>query len=154
MANVMTMTLTDATTDITWAIYKLLEDNKEALGLRMVFDGDRSLVSETPCISVIASDKTRELVTTGLGTDINFAVTLMLYHKRIQTEEMNEREVQELAEAVEDFLHLRANQTLGGLVIFGMITRVEPGYATRTDSVMRTTRMTWEARSRAYLPMN
>jgi len=147
-------TLTDATTDITWAIYRLLEDNKEALGLRMVFDGDRSLVSETPCISVIAGDKLRQLYATGLQTKVEFTVTLMLYHKRIQPEEVNEREVQELAETIEDFLHLYPNQTLGGLVVFGMVTRVEPGYATRQTSVMRTTRMTWEAQSRASLPLS
>ena len=150
----VTLTMTGHTTDVTWAIYKLLEDNKESFNIRQVFDGDRIVIPETPVICVTAGDKRRELYATGRTTRVEFTVYVMIYHKRIQTVEKNDREAQELAEALEDFLHLFENSTLDGLVIHGYVTRSEPGYANRSNSVMRTTRLTWEGESRHSLPMS
>lgn len=134
------------------AIFDLLEANKEELGILEVFDGDRQLIAVTPSVAVIAGDKTRELYGTSVMNKVNHSVVLMVYHKKIQTIEQNEREVQEFAEAIEAFLDRKANQTLGGLVVFGMVTRVEPGYANRDEKLMRTTRITWEAQSRHQMP--
>jgi hypothetical protein len=130
----------------------ILEAEKTTYGIQQVYDGDVNLVTETPSVAVTAGSKGREVYATGLMTKVDLQVVLMIYHNRIQEVQKQQREVMELSEGLEELFHLHANQTLGGLVIFGMFTSVEPGYADRQGTVLRTTRMTWEAQSRHGLP--
>lgn len=148
----MPQNLTDKITVVTGAIIDIFKAEQEALGLRDVWDGDMNMVPETPILAVIPSTKIRELNAAPVVARIDLQVALMLYHNRLQEVQKQGREVQELSEAVEEVLHRHVNQTLDGLVIFGMVTRVEPGYADRSGTILRTTRLTWEAQSRQQLP--
>jgi hypothetical protein len=146
------MALTDLMSVVTSALIEILEAEKAAYGIRQVFDGDVSIVPETPSVAVIPGQKNRELYGAGLMTKVDLSVALMIYHNRLQETQKTQREVIELSEGIEELFHRHGNQTLGSLVIFGMFTMVEPGYADRQGTVLRTTRMTWEAQSRHGLP--
>jgi hypothetical protein len=142
--------LTGDITVITRYWYEQLEANKGALGIRQVFDGDRILIQETPTVAVVAGQKSRELYGASMMSTVEMAVYFLVYHKRLQPSVLNEREVQELTQTIEDFIHSKVNAE--GRVQVGLVTLVEPGYADRQGTTFRTTRMTWEARSRDLLP--
>ena len=142
--------LTGDITVITRYWYDELEANKGSLGIRHVFDGDRILIAETPTVAVVAGPKQRELYGASMMTTVEMVVYFLVYHKRLQASVLNEREVQELSQSIEDFIHSKVNAE--GRVQVGLVTTVEPGYADRQGTTFRTTRMTWEARSRVLLP--
>lgn len=151
------MTLTDRLTVVTQYFVDVLDKNKEYLGIRRVFDGDQRLINETPSVAVIAGEKERQLSGSSLTTRVDLTIVFMIYHNRVTNVEVVQRESLEAAEALEDFIHQHEHQTLGespdNLVLFGMFTRIEPGYADRNGQILRTTRMTWEAQTRQLLPV-
>jgi len=142
--------LTGDITVVTRYWYDQLEANKGALNIRQVFDGDRQLIQEHPSVAVVAGPKQRELYGASMMTTVEMAIFFLVYHKRLQATTLNERQVQEHSKTIEDFIHSKVNAE--GLVQVGYITNTEPGYADRTGTIFRTTRMTWEARSRDLLP--
>jgi hypothetical protein len=146
------MALTDKLTEVTTEMLRILETERGALGIRQVYDGDMNIIPETPSVAVIPGTKSRELYAAPVTTRVDLQVALMVYHNRLQEVQKQQRETVELSEAIEELFHRHVNQTLSGLVIFGMFTSVEPGYADRQGTILRTTRMTWEAQSRHSLP--
>jgi hypothetical protein len=71
---------------------------------------------------------------------------MMLEHGQIQSTEINKRESEELSELVEQKLH--EDFTLGGLVLFGFVSGIDPGVRFRESEMIRATRLTWEGLSR------
>jgi hypothetical protein len=71
---------------------------------------------------------------------------MMLEHGKIQSTEINKKESEELSELVEAKLH--EDLTLGGLVIFGYISSIDPGVRLRESEMIRATRLTWDGLSR------
>lgn len=135
------MPQTDKPTVVSQYIYDLLTDNKQELGIEDVFDGDQELIPRTPAICVLIGDYGRELTGAPFRTDNAFTIYLMVYHAKIQDNQLNYRECNELAEAVMDLMH--QNKTLGDNVIHGFVTSIEPGYVRQGRSLSYVSRLTW-----------
>lgn len=132
-------------------LYNLVVSNKEALGLQDVYYGDQDNIPVTPVVCVEPDNKSRVLKRIGRGTDVSFTVYFLLYHSSIRDPQGNRRDADALAERLEELVH--NNERAGGLVVTSLVTRVESGYATKTNSIMRASRLTVEADSQHRLPM-
>ena len=122
-----------------------LTANMATLGLEAIFYDDQALIPKTPTLCVVPAGKRRELAGAPVRTNVEYTIYLMLYQEKIQDVQVNFRESMVLAEAVEQFLH--TDLSMGGNCQFSMVTGVEPGYAIRSRTLMRCTRLTWEGRT-------
>jgi hypothetical protein len=130
---------------ITQRIVDVLTESADELTLKGVFYGFQQLIPEFPAISVESGRKFRG----GSSThrfEIRFSVLMMLEHGKIQSTEINKKESEELSELVEAKLH--EDLTLGGLVIFGYVSGIDPGVRLRESEMIRATRLTWDGLSR------
>jgi len=128
--------------EVTQAIVDLLKEHQDDLGLKDVWYGDQELIPRTPAVAVESGSKTRELTGAPDVTTNRFTVFVLTYMAKIQDVQTTRKMADQLAEAIELLLH--DDTTIGGLVIFGMCTSVEPGYAIRGGTLMRAARITWE----------
>lgn len=132
-------------------IYDFLVENKDTLGEDIdIWMGDQNLYPRTPAVTVLGGESRRELVTRPLGTDVTFDVFVMVVHSEITPTENNVLGAQEFAESVEDLLH--TNLTLGDLVLFGMVQRIEMGEIPKATRLLRVSRLTWQGIQRDILP--
>jgi hypothetical protein len=124
--------------------------NKLGLGIGVVYYGDQERLASTPALCVEPDMKTNELkgATRRIATEIR--LYFIIYHAKIQSPQANRREADLLAEAVETFLHddPRMNET----VIHSMVTRIESGYVYKENTLVRATRIAFEATTQAQLP--
>lgn len=127
---------------VTQAFVDLLNLNKVTLGLTDVWYGDQEMIPRTPAAAVESGQKTRELSGAPDVTTNRFTVFILVYMAKIQDVQTTRKAADQLAESIEALVH--QDNTLGGLVIFGMCTSVEPGYAIRGGTLMRAARITWE----------
>jgi len=141
--------------DLTWreveivdAMVALLDQQKEVLKIKRVYWGDQNKIPDYPSVCVAPFPKDRAL--TGEGATHRFAIQhrigIYVYHGEVGSAEINQREAALLAEDIEATLHL--NTDLAGLVIFGFVSLMQPGFTIRENTVVKVTRLQWEARSR------
>lgn len=144
--------MTDSLSEVVQSLVNLLAANV-TLGLKDVYYGDENLIPRTPAVSVDADSKTRELYSTSQGVMNTFTVIITIYHAQFGKVGVTRRECDQKAEAVEDVLH--ANRTLndgsGDKLVHSYVRAHEPGYATRGNTVMIASRLTWEGKSRTRL---
>lgn len=141
-------------TDIVEVVAKLIDTllaNKDALLLQDVFEGDQNLIPRTPAVCVIAGEQLRETWRASIPptVKVSFEVYLMVYHGGVQDLEVTERQTLERTNAIKRVLDL--DTTLGGLVIYGMVERAEPGYLNRNHTPVRVTRLTWSGFSQVRI---
>lgn len=137
------MALTDSSVAVTLAIKDLLDGQA---GLAAVHYGDTNLFPEFPVATVESGPKSRPLPdssTRRFRVELTTFVTIL--HGKIQSADETKQETEEFAEEVEKILH--QDYTLGGLVIFGAVTRMDPGVSIKPSVMLRSTRLTWEAYS-------
>ncbi len=127
---------------ITQAIVDLLKGD-ETLGLKEVYYGDQGGIPLTPSATVELGNKTREYNQTGLQTNVVPQIQVVIYHGLLVDVQKIKKELDQFVQAVEDLLHV--DNTLGGLVISGIVTSVEPGVAVVGKAQFYAHRMTWEA---------
>lgn len=113
--------------------------------------GDQEKIPRTPFICVESGPKIREL--SGIGgkgrTDNRFTVFIMCYISEVRSVQLNREEADTLAEQVELLLH--EDVTLGGKVIHGFVTGIEPGFSTRSGKLMRVARITWQGLTKTLI---
>jgi len=130
------------------AMVALFEENIEVLGIKRVYWGDQEKIPEYPAICVAPFPKDRAL--SGEGATHRFAIThrigIHVYHGQVQSSELNHRIATSLAEDVEQLLH--KNTDMADMVIFGYVTRMQPGFSMKEQTMVKVTRLLWEARSR------
>ena len=136
------MVHTDSLVAVVDAQIALLKDNAGLLGLQAVYYGDQNLINTVPCVTVEGADKSRDLQTTSERTRNVLRTLMMVYYSRMQPLEETQRDVEVLAEQVEALLH--EDRTLGGLVIHGFVSSIEPGYARRDRVLLRVARIVWQ----------
>ena len=124
-----------------------METNAVALGLVDVYYGDQNLIPQTPAVAVEGLAKVRNLRegTTSHRTFNTFRVLLMVYLSRLDNNETTQRDVELKAEAIEALLH--DDVTMGGNVIHGFVTDIEPGRAMRSNVLLRAARMVWQGQT-------
>jgi len=135
------MPQSDKATVVSQRIYDYLIEGRLILGLEEVYDGDEQLIPKTPSVCVIMGNKNRLLSGVPFRTDNTFEIFLMVYHGKIQDSQLNQRECMNLAEAIEDYLHL--DKTMGDNVIHGYCTGIEPGALRLGNTMMFVSRITW-----------
>lgn len=145
------MAHTKDSTVVTQAIIDLLQvpATKAALGVKEVYYGAQELIPDYPAVEVESFPKERTLSTeraTLRQFHITIRVGIMVLFGKVQSSEINKKEAESLIERIENKLH--EDFTLGGLVIAGFVTRVEPGVIPRQGVMLRASRLVWEARSR------
>jgi hypothetical protein len=131
-------------------LFNLLDVNKEDLGLEAVFYGDQEKFPVTPAACIEPDEKPRELKSAQRMTRVEFNVYVLLYYGKIESPQTNRRDSDILAERVEALIH--SKRSLDGLVIHGMITSLTSGYVVRDGSLLRASRLTYNAQSQELLP--
>ncbi len=127
--------------EITQAVVDLLGADK-SLGLSKVYYGDQAGIPEVPSATVEAGTAEREYTQTGLQTTRTVLVIIIIYHGKVADVQEIKKELDQFATAVETKLH--TDSTLGGLVINGLVTSIEPGVAQVGRAQFYAHRLTWE----------
>jgi hypothetical protein len=138
------MALTSKSSVVTQAIVDLLIANQVVLGVRQVYYGDRGLLPDLPTVTVASRPKVREIRNIH-KFELAFDTDVVIYHEKVQTSGTTAKANEQMAEEVEDLLN--ANPFLGGIVVFGFVSRVEPGVALRPGVMIAATRLTHRATS-------
>jgi len=126
---------------ITQAIVDLLAGDS-TLGLSKVYYGDQAGIPQVPSATVEAGTAERSYNQTGLQTNRTVPVIIVIYHGKVADVQSIKKSLDQYAQAVENKLH--EDSTLGGLVISGIVTSIEPGIAAVGKSQYLAHRLTWE----------
>lgn len=142
---------TDSLLVISQYVHQKLYDAREALGLEEVLYGDQELVGKVPTVCIWGDDKERVLEGAMLRSVNQFTCIVMIYHGPYQDSQETEKECLLFAENIEAFLHtdrICDQGPQGSLVYHSICQRVEPGQIVRSGTLMRATRITWQAFSK------
>jgi hypothetical protein len=152
---------TDDYSKVALYIENLVKKYQTALGLQDVFYGDMDLIPRTPAACIETGPLVRQLTGAMARVDNSFTIYIMVYHGKVQDVQLNKLQCDQFAVAIQNKLHtdlrlddpsVDATVTRGnGLVYYGMVTGIEPGYTIRSKSLMRTSRITWEGNSKTNL---
>ncbi len=147
------MPLTDANSVVVQALVELLEGDWATIGTdskKDIYYGDQPLYPRFPSLAVEPSPQTRELNQTGLQQRIRFSMGIMAFSGGLKGMEKRKKEADELAQRVVTRLH--TDRTLGGLVIHGHATGVQPGFAQRGGALLVVHLITWDGISNFTMP--
>jgi hypothetical protein len=111
-----------------------------------IFYSDQTLIPVTPTVCVESGPKLRDLRNTGFASTNTFTVYVMVYHGKLQDEQVNKKECDQFAEAIEALMH--TDKQAGGLMYNGWVERIDPGIARRNKSLFRVSRLTWIGNSK------
>lgn len=148
------MAETDRLTVVTQAVKDkvLAASLTPAVPAGSVFWPDQVRIPRTPAIGIDSGTMTK--VVEGSGgkgyAKNNFTVFLMCYLCKVQDIQLTEKSVEQFAESVMDALHA-PDMKMGGTVVYGHVTMIEPGYSTRNGLLFRTARITWEGYSKLLI---
>lgn len=144
------MAFTDKLSIVGQALEAYIRDGMEELGLVDVwYSEDTGSVPQTPSVVIEPSSKNRLRSDTGHTTLNTFNVEITIFHARLEATGVTRKECDDLAEALEDYLH--QNYRLGGLVLDSFVQTTESGIANRQRAMLRATRLLWVARSKTRL---
>ena len=122
------------------AIVDLLKADT-TLGLTDVFYGDQTGTPNVPAATVEIDNTDRDYNQTGLQTNLVVNVAIVIYHGKVADVQGIKKELDQFTQAVEDKLH--EDNTLGGLVISGIVFSVDPGIASVGRSLYYAHRLIW-----------
>jgi hypothetical protein len=125
---------------------------KSTYGIADIFYGDQIQIGRTPTVCIWASSKRREIAGAPRRSHNTLEAYLMVYISKVQDVQLNSLEADTLAEGLETELH--KDPTLGGLVFHSLVTSIEFGYQTRSNTQFRTARITFQGESKTLLPMS
>lgn len=140
------MPYTKSIPEMVTKVIDVLEAQKVSLGVEDIYYGTQDLKPRYPCISVEGGTKRRGVATTR-QFEIRLGVTIVIYFGKVQSTQLTTKQTEELAEAIENILH--DNKTMDGMVVFGYVTRTDPGVTSVGDDMMvKASRIMWEGVSR------
>jgi hypothetical protein len=133
-------------------VFNLLVANKVAMGVQKVFYGDQNLIPASPILCVEAD--TKNIQPKGMTRTVSneFRVYVLAYTAFIQSPDANRRAADQLAELVEAILN--ADSQCGGLVNTSMVAEIASGYAYKTGTIHKTSRILFTASSVTRLPQS
>lgn len=137
------MPTTDRVSLVVQAHVDLITSRKATLGLADVWYGDQSRLPRTPadCVDAGPMERTLNRATGKGGTENTFRIYHLIYLGKVQDVQANLKQAQELAESIMTVLH--EDITLGGLVLHGFVTTIEPGFVRKGDALMKVQRLAW-----------
>jgi hypothetical protein len=113
-----------------------------SLGLADVYYGEQAAIPDVPAATVEMGSKERAYNQTGLQTNLLVNIAVVIYHGQVADVQTTKKELDQYVQAVEDKLH--EDNTLGGLVISGIVVSVEPGVAVVGRSQFYAHRLIWQ----------
>lgn len=146
------MPVTDSELAITQYWLGKIKTDYATLGFNQaedIFFGDQEKVPRTPSLCLEPGTKTRDIVPPSASTMNSLSVVFILYHSPVKENQQARIELLTFAEALEAYLH--QDLQAGGLVTYGYVTSLEPGYVVRGNTLMHAARMTWEGQSKTRL---
>ena len=154
------MTYTTSMPKLTQFLVDKFQANAVALGTedRNVFYGDQDRLPRYPAICVDPGDKARELNGAPRRTAVEVTIYVLVYHGTYTDVQTNLKKSDELIEALEDLIHAdpffkdTSNLSDPDQVISSLVTRTESGYQVKSNSIVRTTRLTVVATVQEQLP--
>lgn len=147
------MPLTDDQGVVAQALVDLVRKDWSNIGFPTkddIYYGDQERYPRFPSLAVEPAPTERQLYQTGLQEKIDFTMYLLLFHGPIATTSDRRKETDTLAQSVVDQLH--TDRKLGGLVVHGHPTNVEPGFFARGGAMLVAHRITWTGTSRHLMP--
>lgn len=146
----------DSYTEFARITKNLLEANKVALGLQVVYFGDQERIPITPAACVEPGGKRRALNGMPRRTQVTLTCHVLVYHYNLKSPQEIREDVDDQAELIESFLHMDAQlRDVSSIprVVDSMVTDIDSGYSTKSrNSLFRTSRLTFEATSQVLLP--
>lgn len=130
----------------------IVDSVKSTYGIADTFYSDQSQIGRTPTVCVWASNKRREIAGAPRRSHNTLEAYLLVYISKVQDVQVNSLEADTLAENLETELH--KDPTQGGLVYHSLVTSIEFGYVTRSNTQFRTARLTFQGESKTLLPMS
>jgi len=120
-------------------------------GVYDVYYGDQVNVPRTPAICVEPGAMRRTLAgaSNPPRMENNYNVLIMVYLQELGGVQKLNKDKDLLLDKVQDALH--ANFTLGGLVLFGHCSEIDPGYAVRSNVLMRCGKISFTAMNKSFL---
>ena len=79
----------------------------------------------------------------------SFTVQIMVYLQELGGVQKLNKDKDLLLDQIQDALH--ADFTLGGKILFGHCSEIDPGYAVRGNTLMRCGRITYSAQNKSFL---
>lgn len=144
------MTLANKLSVVSAGMLALMQANATNWGVQEVKEGPYDLIGGTPTIVVTPDSQLRSFAGAAgiqtLRTQNDYRLIILFHHCRFQSMEMNFRQCMERAELVVDKIH--EDKTLGGLVINGMVTQQQTGVTGFRQTLLMSTRITWEGMTR------
>lgn len=143
--------------DIVQAVYDLLVAAAPSLGIASnngvydVYYGDQVNVPRTPAICVEPAAMRRELQGASNPPRMlnSFNVLIMVYLQELGGIQKLNKDKDLLLDKIQDALH--ADYTLGGKVLFGYCSDIDPGYAVRSNVLMRCGKISFTATNKSFL---
>lgn len=120
-----------------------------AVDAQDIYYGDQEKFPRTPSVCVDPGNRQRTLQGVSFRTDNAFTIYILVYHARIQDNQITRKEAQQISEAIETLLH--QDPQLGGNVVHSFCSLNESGYVYRTGTMYRTNRITFEPYSKTRL---
>lgn len=155
------MTQTYKASTITKYIRKnILEDNAQTLGLRAVFYGDQELIPKAPAVCVIPAVLRRAYNQTGIQTQNEFELSLLIYSSDLRKSIDDIQEACDvLTEEIADLINVKASPAsrglggdqFGGLIMEALTIGIEYGYSSKPDVLMRMNRIIVSGSTRTFL---
>lgn len=146
------MTHTDRGTVVAQYIKTQLDSNKITLGIDQVLYGDQNNIPGGITVAVMPAMKNRLLqgvAHPGARTRNYMRTLVTVYCNKTGDEQTLSLETDQVAEAVEHFLH--QDTTLGGNVIHSFVETLDPGYRFKTGSMFRATQLTHVSNTKTNL---
>ena len=120
------------------------------LNVNAVFYGDQNKIPMDRTVCVEPSTTTRMLNGVPRKTLTTIEILVIVYLTKIQSPQLNREESDDLIEDIQDLLHSKPN--MDGKCIHSMVTRVESGYSSKENAVLRAARLTFEITTQELLP--
>jgi hypothetical protein len=121
-----------------------------------VMYGDQDRIPRTPFVCVEPNDKQRTLKGVPNMTENEFQIFILLYHNKVQDNQLTRKEIDQFAYEVEQLIHQDLQLKNGGLtpnMIHGFCQSNESGYTFKAGTLYRTARLTYRGLNKTSLPV-
>lgn len=144
--------------DIVQGVFNTLVAAAPALGISNrpdgtpdVYYGDQMTIPRTPTLCVEPAPMTRKFDGASHPPRMQnmFDVMIMAYIQEINNIESITKEKDLLMDSIQDVMH--ADWTLGGLLLYGICSALDPGYALRGNRLMRCAKITYSGMNKSFL---
>lgn len=138
-------------------ILRILDQNKETLGIKGCIYGDQMQIPTSPYCCVEPANVTRSYAGTSYMMDNRINVAIILYGTGLESSTDVQEKLDDLSDSVADFINQRClPPLLGGTLLDGKITEGfcevhEYGYQMKADRKMRANRIIWSGMTHTKL---